>query len=92
MRLVAGQVKEVSIPMPKDSTIQVVASSENNEIADVSKQTGEQFQAGGKNTKAVFLIRGITAGTVKVIFSRKKINEEGAGEVARAYQVQVVNK
>lgn len=93
IRLVAGQIKEVSIPAPKDTTIQVVASSENNEIVDVSPQASTTGQENtGRKSKATFLIKGITAGAVKVVFSEKKINEEGAGNIRKTYQVQVVNK
>jgi hypothetical protein len=87
IRLVVGKIREVRMPVPADTTIQLVASSENNEIVDVSKQT-----PGQPATEEVFLIKGVTPGTVKVTFARKKINEEGAGDITHMYQVRVVNR
>ncbi|QHT71088.1 hypothetical protein GXP67_32765 [Rhodocytophaga rosea] len=91
IRLVVGKIKEVQMPVPADTTIQLVASSENNEIVDVSKQTVEQTLSQNQ-TKETFLIKAITPGTVKVTFSRKKVNEEGAGDITQTYLVRVVNK
>lgn len=91
IRLVAGEIKEVRLPVPADTTFQLVASSENNEIVDVSKQTDEQTQT-QRPEKETFLIKGITPGTVKVTFSRKKVDEEGAGDVTQTYLVRVVSK
>lgn len=90
IRLVVGQIREVHLPVPSDTTIQLTASSENNEIVDVTRQTTLQTKRGKK--KALFLIKAITGGAVKVIFSQKGINEEGAGNILKTYQVQVVNK
>jgi hypothetical protein len=91
IRLVVGKIKEVYMPMPADTTIQLLASSENNEIVDVSKQSSEQPQT-ERQLKETFLIKGVTPGTVKVIFSRKKVNEEGAGDIIQTYLVRVVTK
>jgi hypothetical protein len=91
IRLVVGKIKEVRMPIPADTTMQLFASSENNEIVDVSKQSSEVTQT-ERPSKETFLIKGITPGTVKVILSRKKINEEGAGDIIQTYQVRVVNK
>jgi hypothetical protein len=91
IRLVVGKIKEISMPVPSDTTIQLFASSENNEIVDVSKQTTEPTQT-QRPTKETFLIKAITPGTVKVTFSRKKVHEEGAGDITQTYLVRVVNK
>jgi hypothetical protein len=96
MRLTVGDIKEVSINARPDSTNQLTATSDNQEVVDVSrKQTdatapnGPQLSTAGPT---VFLIKGVTVGTAKVVFSEKPTGAEGTGRVRKAYVVTVVTK
>lgn len=96
MRLSVGDIKEITLSARPDSTNQLTATSDNQEVVDVSRKptdatapNGPQLSKGGPT---VFLIKGVTAGTAKVVFSEKPIGAEGTGQVRKAYVVTVANK
>ncbi|GAB3219590.1 hypothetical protein [Spirosoma arcticum] len=96
LRLTVGDIKEVSIDARPDSTNQLTATSDNQEVVDVSRKptdttapNGPQLSTAGPT---VFLIKGVTAGTARVVFSEKPVGEDGTGRVKKAYVVTVVNK
>lgn len=96
MRLTVGDIKEVSIPTRPDSTNQLTATSDNQEVVDVSRKPSEAVALNGPQLATarpvVFLIKGVTAGTAKVVFSEKPTGAEGSGRVRKAYVVTVVTK
>lgn len=96
MRLSVGDIKEVTISARPDSTNQLTATSDNQEVVDVSRKptdatapNGPRLSTGGP---VVFLIKGVTAGTAKVVFSEKSIGAEGTGRVKKTYLVTVANQ
>lgn len=88
LKLNVGEIKEISLSAPKDSTVQIVGTSDNNEVVDVSQKPviGSTTQSAGS---MVFLLKGVTVGTANVIFSDRKPGEAGAGHIRRTYKVQV---
>lgn len=92
MRVDVGQIKEISLPAPGDSTVQLIGTSDNSEVVDVSpKQLAAQTSV-AKSDNAVFLIKGVTVGTAKVVFSEKQTGGSGTDRVVRTYVVQVSTK
>lgn len=96
MRLTVGDIKEVTINARPDSTNQLTATSDNQEVVDVSRKptdatapNGPQLPTGGP---VVFLVKGVTAGTARVVFSEKPVGAEGTGRVRKTYVVTVATK
>lgn len=95
LRLHAGEIKEVTLRAPADTSRRLLATSENPEVVDVSRK---QAVAEGPPSSAApvgpqtYLLKGVTAGTVRVVFSEKSPGEEGQGRVRRTYRVEVVNE
>lgn len=92
IRVDVGQIKEISLPAPSDSTVQVVGTSDNSEIVDVSPKQSAAEASVPKSDNMIFLIKGVTVGTAKVIFSAKQTGSPGADRVVRTYVVQVATK
>lgn len=93
LRLIVGEVKEVSLRQAADRTLEISGASENNEIVDVTpKQPAGKSTYATRSSKAAFLIKGVTPGSASVIISRKRTDEEGPGSPLRIYQVSVVAK
>ena len=96
MRLTVGDIKEITITARQDTMYQLTATSDNQEVVDVSRKpldpaasNGPQLPTAGPT---VFLIKGVTAGTAKVVFTENQIGAEGSGQVKKAYVVTVANK
>lgn len=96
MRLMVGDINEVTIPARSDTTWQLTATSDNQEVVDVSRKPMDATTPNGSrlNTAGpvVYLVKGVTAGTARVVFSEKPMGEDGNGRVKKAYVVTVVNK
>jgi hypothetical protein len=95
LRLHAGEIKEVTLRAPADTSRRLLATSENPEVVDVSrKQAVAEGITPGPNPAGsqIYLVKGVTAGTVRVVFSEKQPGEEGQGRVRRTYRVEVVNE
>ncbi|MDB5240323.1 MAG: hypothetical protein JWP57_948 [Spirosoma sp.] len=102
LRLNVGDINEISMVTRQDTTWQLTATSDNQEVVDVSRKplgttTGNGINNGANSATATggsvaFLIKGVTAGTARVVFSEKPVGEEGAGRVKKTYVVTVVNK
>lgn len=94
IRLTVGEIREVSLPGRGDSTVQLIGSSDNQEVVDVSRRqlapAVDTLQTGSGPT--VFQIKGITVGTANVIFSEKRTGETGSGQARKTYVVQVTSK
>ncbi|MBO0931583.1 hypothetical protein [Fibrella aquatilis] len=89
MRLSVGDIREVSMTPRADTTWQLTATSDNQEVVDVSRKT---TGAGLSNESAVFLIKGVTAGTARVVFAEKQPGTDGSGQVKKTYVVTVTSK
>ena len=96
MRLTVGDIKEVTVAARPDTTYQLTATSDNQEVVDVSRKSTDVTAPGGPpsttTAPTVFLIKGVTAGTARVVFSEKKIGTNGAGRTKKTYAVTVANK
>lgn len=96
MRLMVGDIKEVTINARPDSTNQLTATSDNQEVVDVSRKPTDATAPNGPQLSTagpvVFLIKGVTAGTARVVFSEKPIGAEGTGQVRKTYVVTVATK
>lgn len=105
LRLHVGEIKEITLRAPADTSRRLLATSENPEVVDVSQQ---QTVAEGVTPsvapadKQTFLLKGVTAGTVRVVFSEKPKTQETQDRVRphrvhpdrvrKTYRVEVVNK
>ncbi len=89
MQVAVGQIKEISMPAPGDSTVRLIGTSDNSEIVDVSPKQSAAETSVAKSDNAIFLIKGVTVGTAKVVFSEKQTGGAGTERVVRTYVVQV---
>ncbi|MBC7922761.1 MAG: hypothetical protein H7Z75_16905 [Ferruginibacter sp.] len=93
MRVVVGEIREIGLPSRGDTTLQLVGTSENQEIVEVSRrELASEDGEPGKTAPAVFLVKGVTNGTAKVVFSEKRTGEEGPGRIRKTYLVEVVSQ
>lgn len=96
MRLTVGDISEVTISARADTTYQLMATSDNQEIVDISRKPTDTTAPNGPQLATerpiIYLIKGVTAGTARVVFSEKPVGEDGSGRVKKAYVVTVVNK
>ncbi|WP_420148698.1 hypothetical protein [Spirosoma sp.] len=95
LRLSVGEIKEVSLPRQGDGSQELIGTSDNQEVVEVSRQqlapavdTLKRDNSG----PAIFQIKGVTVGTANVVFSTKPINQTGSGQPVRTYVVQVTAK
>ena len=89
MRLTVGDINEISLARPADRTIQLTGTSDNSEIVDVSPKQTAAGEPSTASDRVAFLIKGVTAGTARVMFTEKRADESGAGHVRKTYVVQV---
>ncbi|MBO0938473.1 protease inhibitor I42 family protein [Fibrella sp. HMF5335] len=92
MRLSVGDIREVSMTTRADTTWQLTATSDNQEVVDVSRKTTGAGMVSGATGSAAFLIKGVTAGTAKVVFTEKQPGTDGSGRVKKTYVVTVTSK
>lgn len=92
IRLNVGDIKEVNIATRADTTWQLLATSDNQEVVDVSRKPPIAKASGGRPGTAVFLIKGVTVGTARVVFSEKQLGANGDGQVKKTYTVTVTSK
>lgn len=98
MRLNVGDIKELTMATRVDTTWQLSATSDNQEVVDVSRKPTIAGAGNNRGTDptamgdAVFLIKGVTIGTANVVFSEKQVGTDGAGRVKKTYRVTVVSK
>ncbi|GAB3750767.1 hypothetical protein [Spirosoma pomorum] len=92
VQLSVGDIKEITVPRRGDSSMQLIGTSDNQEVVDVSRRELApavdtlQRQPSGPT---VFQLKGITAGTANVTFSEKRSDEVGNGKIIRTYVVRV---
>lgn len=95
LRLHVGEIQEVTLRAPADTSRRLLATSENPEVVDVSRKQSVAegvAPASAPSGGQTYLVKGVTAGTVRVIFSEKSPGQPGPGRVRRAYRVEVVNE
>jgi hypothetical protein len=96
LRLMVGDIKEVSVATRPDTTWQLTATSDNQEVVDVSRKlatptTGSEPKT-AESGSAMFLVKGVTVGTANVIISEKQVGTNGDGRVRKSYVVTVSSK
>lgn len=96
LQLSVGDVREVTVDARQDTTWQLTATSDNQEVVDVSRKPSVTAADNEPKTQSTgptaYLIKGVTVGTARVVFSEKPVGEEGDGRIKRTYVVTVVNK
>jgi hypothetical protein len=95
IRVAVGEIKEVNLDR-QDTTLQLVGTSDNTEIVEIEQQklalAGTHTRKRHSSGTVVFLIKGVTNGTAKVVISEKRSDEEGEGRIRRTYSVAVFTK
>lgn len=93
-RLRVGEVREIAVPSPADTSLRLQASTDNPEVVDVSPHPVPVGEAPSeaKPGWAKFLVKGVTAGKVRVVFSEKTNGPVVHDRVAQTYLVEVTNK
>lgn len=95
LRVSVGEIKEVSLPNQGDGSTELIGTSDNQEVVEVSRQQlapAVDTLKRDNNGPTVFQIKGITVGTANVVFSQKPLNQTGSGQPVRTYVVQVSAK
>lgn len=96
MRLTVGDIEEVTIPARPDTAYQLTATSDNQEVVDVSRKPTDATAPNGPTTATagptIFLIKGVTAGTARVVFFENPVGATGSGQIKKTYVVTVANK
>ncbi|MBD2704889.1 hypothetical protein IC229_29930 [Spirosoma sp. BT702] len=95
MRVMVGEIKEVSLPAQGDGRTELIGTSDNQEVVEVSRQQlapAVDTLSRSKSGPTVFQIKGVTSGTANVVFSARPLNQSGNGQPVRTYVVRVVAK
>ncbi|NEU68387.1 hypothetical protein GK091_15965 [Spirosoma agri] len=95
MKLMVGEIKEITLSSRGDGSRQLIGTSDNQEVVEVSRPelapaVDTLKQANSK--PAIFQLKGITVGTANVVFTEKQPAETGSGQVKKTYVVQVMSK
>ncbi|WP_020602203.1 hypothetical protein [Spirosoma spitsbergense] len=95
MSISVGDIREISLPGSGDGSMELIGTSDNQEIVDVSRRelapavdTLKRMDTGS----TVFQIKGITAGKANVVFRKQAMGATGNGQPVRTYIVQVKAK
>ncbi|GAB3033159.1 hypothetical protein [Spirosoma pulveris] len=95
MQVSVGEIKEVSLPNRGDAGSELIGTSDNQEVVEVSRRqlapavdTLNRANAG----PTVFQIKGVTVGTANVTFATRPMTASGNGQTIRTYVVQVTAK
>ena len=92
LTIAVGDIKEVSLPGGGDGSMELIGTSDNQEVVDVSRRELAPAVDTLKRTDTgptTFQIKGITAGKANVVFTKQAIGAMGAGQPVRTYVVEV---
>lgn len=92
INLSVGEIKEISLSDRGNSTMQLIGTSDNEEVVSVSRPElapAVDTLNRTRSAKAVFQLKGVTAGTANVTFTEKAPNDPGPGQIRKTYIVQV---
>ncbi len=95
LRISVGEIKDVSLSIRGDGSSELVGTSDNQEVVEVSRQQlAPAVDTLNRNNTVptIFQIKGITVGTANIIFAKKPLGRTGPGDVVRTYIVQVTAK
>ncbi|SOD78482.1 hypothetical protein [Spirosoma fluviale] len=95
LKVSVGEIKEVSLPNRGDAGSELIGTSDNQEVVEVSRR--QLAPAVDTLTRAntgptVFQIKGVTVGTANVTFTTRAMTASGNGQPVRTYVVQVTAK
>lgn len=95
LKVSVGEIKEVSLPNRGEAGSELIGTSDNQEVVEVSRRqlapavdTLNRINTG----PTVFQIKGVTIGTANVTFSTRAMTASGNGQPVRTYVVQVTAK
>ncbi|ADB36547.1 hypothetical protein Slin_0483 [Spirosoma linguale DSM 74] len=95
LKVSVGEIKEVSLPNRGEAGSELIGTSDNQEVVEVSRRqlapavdTLNRINTG----PTVFQIKGVTVGTANVTFSTRAMTASGNGQPVRTYVVQVTAK
>ena len=95
LRVAVGEIKEVTIARSGDGATELVGTSDNQEIVEVSRRElapALDTLKRSDSSPTVFQIKGVTVGQANVVFSTKPMQATGSGTPVRTYVVQVTAK
>ncbi len=95
MSITVGDIKEISLPGSGDGSMELIGTSDNQEVVDVSRRELAPAVDTLKRTdtgSTVFQIKGITAGKANVVFTKQAMGATGNGQPVRTYIVEVKAK
>lgn len=94
LRVSVGEIKEISLSTGGNSAVELIGTSDNQEVVEVSRPQLAPAVDTLTLRKApmIFQIKGVTVGTANVIFTTKPLNQAGSGQTIRTYIVQVTAK
>ncbi len=95
IRLSVGEIKEISMPSRGDNNVQLIGTSDNQEVVEVSRRElapAVDTLRRDNSGSTIFQLKGVTVGTANVIFSEKKTSDQGNGQAVKTYVVQVISK
>lgn len=88
-----GEIKEVTVSGLITNPVELVGTSENKEVVEVSRRrltAAKDTVTPSDSGPAVFEIKGVTPGTARVTFSEKRMDGKGKEKIRKAYVVKVV--
>ncbi len=95
MSISVGDIREISLAGSGDGSMELIGTSDNQEIVDVSRRELAPAVDTLKRTNTgptVFQIKGITAGKANVVFTKQAMGATGNGQPVRTYIVEVKAK
>ena len=95
MTISVGDIREISLPGSGNGSMELIGTSDNQEIVDVSRRDLAPAVDTLKRTytgSTVFQIKGITAGKANVVFTKQAMGATGNGQTVRTYIVVVKAK
>ena len=92
MNLLVGEVQEITLPKPGSKTTELTGTSDNSEVADVTPKPTPSQTGANSTASTAFLVKGVTAGTVRVVFSERQPGDAGPGKMVKTYLVRVKTK
>ncbi|WP_338870506.1 hypothetical protein WBJ53_22950 [Spirosoma sp. SC4-14] len=95
VKLSVGEIQEISLSDRGSNSMQLIGTSDNEEIVAVSRPDlapAVDTLNRAQPAKAVFQLKGITAGTANVTFTEKAPNDPGPGQIRKIVSVRVSAK
>ncbi|GAB4023103.1 hypothetical protein GCM10028773_38830 [Spirosoma koreense] len=95
LQVTVGEIKEIRLSPSADGTSELIGTSDNQEVVEVSRQQlapAVDTLKRGTSGPTTFQIKGVTVGTANVVFAKKQMGDAGPGTAVRTYVVRVTAK